>query len=114
MQEHKKKHKTLSQKKINMSKALEILNFLKTRQVISNLNSQRTLDGLLILNHIVAMKKGSIENLEHRQARMRWLIGNFGCRGERWDFLIRAEGGSTYLFRDRNDAIMFKMIWAGG
>lgn len=97
-----------------MNKVQEILNSIKTRQVVYNLNLKRSLDGLSKLEHIIVMKKGSIENLEHRQSRMRWLIGNFGCRGERWDMIIRNEGGTTFLFRDRDDAIMFKMIWAGG
>jgi len=95
-----------------MSKIQERIRTIKAENSLDEANSWRK--GYPPLEHVVAMAKGSIENIGHRQARLRWLIGNFGVRSERWDMIIRGEGGTTFLFRDRDDAIMFKMIWAGG
>lgn len=97
-----------------MNKIQERIKAIKAENALSELNLQRTDKDMPLLNHVVPMKKGNIANLEHRQARFRWLIGKFGCRGERWDMIIRSEGGTTFLFKDRDDAIMFKVTWAGG
>lgn len=97
-----------------MSKIQERIRAIKAKNALSELNLERVEDGMVLLEHVVPMKKGSIDNLEHRQARFRWLIGKFGCRSERWDMIIRSEGGTTFLFKERDDAIIFKMTWAGG
>lgn len=96
-----------------MNKIQEKIRAIKEKNCLDKANSWRAENNYPMLEHVVVMKKGSIDNLEHRRGRLRWLIGNLGVRSERWDMVIRSEGGTTYLFRDRDDAIMFKMIWAG-
>lgn len=96
-----------------MSKIQEKIRAIKEKNRLIEANLWRIENDYPLLEHVVAMKKGSIDNIEHRRNRLRWLIGKLGVRSERWDMIMRSEGGTTYLFRDRDDAIMFKMIWAG-
>lgn len=63
--------------------------------------------------YVVDCQKGDLSNLEQRRRRMLWLKKFCGERGDRWDFFIRAEGGSTMCFTDHPDAVLFKLTWGG-